>query len=276
MVKCVSSNGSIVCSNNVIDKTFNFVNEEIKNNKNNVSFSSSKPKEKIDELIKKDKEFLLTCTDGQDDGKIGFKEGVKAFLGGVANHYMGYIEGAKNFVKENPIKAAALAVGALAVGVVAVSLFGAPILMAGLSVLGVVAGVKAVYNGVKGGIKNIQNAKNAETDAEKKQALYGLGDNSAEIIDGTIALYGGVKGLKVAHSKISNVDDYMKNVADSADDIDKNLEEFLKKIENGSISDDELEILKNYVEKKDELFKINPYMENLYNKISNWIKQKVQ
>lgn len=275
MENFVSSNGSIVYSNNVIDKTFNLENEKLQNDNKKVSFDSSKAKEKVDEFISKDKEFLSTCTDGQDDGKVSFKEGAKAFLGGVANHYMGYIEGAKNFVKENPIKAAALAVGALAVGVVAVSLFGAPILMAGLSAVGVVAGVKAVYNGVKGGIKNIQNAKNAQTDAEKKEALYGLGDNSAEIIDGTIALYGGVKGLKVAHSKISNVDDYMRNIADSADDIDKNLDDFLKKIENGSISDDELDVLKSYIEKKDELFKVNPYMENLYNKISNWIKQKV-
>ena len=53
-----------------------------------IPFSVSEWKEKIDEFIDRDKEFLSTCTDGEDDGKIGFKEGAKAFLGGVANHYL--------------------------------------------------------------------------------------------------------------------------------------------------------------------------------------------
>ena len=107
MVNCIDYYNSDVYQNKLNSQSFE-TKKEITNQNNQVSFGTTKPKERVDEFVSKDKEFLSTCTDGQDDGKIGFKEGAKAFLGGVANHYLDFVEDIKGFVKKNPVKAAAL------------------------------------------------------------------------------------------------------------------------------------------------------------------------
>lgn len=248
MVSCVDNYGSSVYLNKV-----NLGISETKSMQ--ASFGTSKPKEKLDEFISKDKEFLSTCTDGQDDGKIGFKEGTKAFLGGVANHYLGYIEDAKDFIKENPVKAAALTAGALAVGGIAIAVFGAPFLLGVISTAGIAFGVKSVINGVKGAVGNIKDAKNATTDAEKKAALYGLGGNSAEVVDGALAIYGGAKGVKEATKLLSQADDYARALPKtSSDEVCEEVKDLLKKVEDGSLSQEEFDILKEFADRKDELF----------------------
>ena len=87
MVNCVEHSESSVYLNNLNSAIW--AEKNIKESDDIKSFFGVlKPKENLDEFIDRDKEFLSTCTDGEDDGKIGFKEGAKAFLGGVANHYL--------------------------------------------------------------------------------------------------------------------------------------------------------------------------------------------
>ena len=217
-------------------------------------FGVLKQKENLDEFIDRDKEFLSTCTDGEDDGKIGFKEGAKAFLGGVANHYLNSVEEIKDFVKKNPKKSSLLAAGALVLGGLAIATFGAPLVLGAISVAGIALGVKSVVNGVKGAVGNIKDAKNATTDAEKKEALYGLGGNSAEVVDGAVAIYGGAKGLQTATKAISQVDDYARCIGDTTEEIQENLDDLLKKVEDDSLSQEEMEVLKEFLDKKEEFF----------------------
>ena len=253
MVNSVGYSGSSVYPNTLDSKVYLSKNQEIQNN-NQVSSNVSKPKEKIDEFISKDKEFLSTCTDGQDDGKIGFKEGAKAFLGGVANHYLDFVEDIKGFVKKNPVKAAALTAGALVIGGLAIATFGAPLVLGAISTAGIALGVKSVVNGVKGAVGNIKDAKNATTDAEKKAALYGLGGDSAEVVDGVLAIYGGAKGLHSASKAISQVDDYARTIGDTSEDVQKNLDDLLKKVEDGTLSEEEYEVLNEFLDKKEDIF----------------------
>lgn len=249
MVNCVNNYGSSVYLNKV-----NLGISETKNQQ--ASSGVSKPKEKLDEFISKDKEFLSTCTDGQDDGKISFKEGAKAFLGGIANHYFDFVDDITDFVKENPLKSAALTAGALAIGGIALATFGAPLVLGMLSTAGIVFGVKSVINGAKGAVNNIKDAKNATTDAEKKAALYGLGGNSAEFVDGALAIYGGAKGVKEAATLLSQADDCARVIPDiaSGDDIYDGVKDLLKKAEDGSLSKEEFDVLKEFIDKKDDIF----------------------
>lgn len=275
MVNCVDYYGSGVYQSKLNSQVFEIKNEEV-NKSNNVSFGVSKPKEKIDEFVNKDKEFLSTCTDGVDDGKIGFKEGAKSFLGGLANHYLSFIEEVKDYVKENPVKSAALAIGALAIGGIAIATLGAPVVLGLISAAGIVFGVKSIFSGIKGAINNIKNAKNAQTDAEKKQALYGLGGNSGELIDGVTAVYGGAKGLKGVATAISQADDYGRVLANTSDDVAENMKDLIKKAETGSLSDDELEVLKEFLDRKDNLPKtLKEYHENtLMGRLIKWSAKK--
>ena len=275
MVNCVDYYGSGVYQSKTNSQVFELNNNEVNEN-NIVSFGVSKPKEKLEELVDKDKEFLSTCTDGVDDGKISFKEGTKAFLGGIANHYLGFVEEVKDYVKENPVKSAALAIGALAVGGIALATLGAPVVLGLISVACIVFGVKSICSAIKGAINNIKNAKNAQTDAEKKQSLYGLGGNSGEFIDGVTAIYGGAKGLKGAATAIAQADDYGRMIADTSDDVAENMKDLLKKAENGSLSEEELDILKEFLDKKENLPKsLKEYQENtLMGKLMSWSAKK--
>ena len=100
------------------------------------------------------------CTDGQDDGNIGFKEGAKSFAKGL-------VGGIPKAIINHPLVSGA----AIAVGAAAIALTGgaaAPILW-GLGALAV--GTSATTNIVK--------AVTADTDAEKKAALEGTGSATA-------------------------------------------------------------------------------------------------
>ena len=253
MVNCVEHSESSVYLNNLNSAIL--AEKNIKESDDIKSFFGVlKPKENLDEFIDRDKEFLSTCTDGEDDGKIGFKEGAKAFLGGVANHYLNSVEEIKDFVKKNPKKSSLLAAGALVLGGLAIATFGAPLVLGAISVAGIALGVKSVVNGVKGAVGNIKDAKNATTDAEKKEALYGLGGNSAEVVDGAVAIYGGAKGLQTATKAISQVDDYARCIGDTTEEIQENLDDLLKKVEDDSLSQEEMEVLKKFLDKKEEFF----------------------
>lgn len=269
MVNCIDYYDSGVYQNKANSQVLQYKNEVVGENKQ-ISFGKAKPKEKVDEFISKDKEFLSTCTDGQDDGKIGFKEGAKAFLGGVANHYLDFIEKAKDFVKENPVKTAAISVVAIAIGSFALATFGAPVVFSALSILGITVGIKGIYNSVKGAINNIKNAKNAQTDAEKKQSLYGLGGNSAEFIDSSLEVYGGIKGLRAGVKAMSQID-YLANMGD---DVTGNMEDLLKRAETGSLTAEEKDILKECYDKKDEIWDALGNSKNSKLSIANVIFEK--
>ncbi len=243
-------NGVNYYGNNAINS---FAKQEFKERTSNASAEIAEVKEKIYTNIDKDKEFLSTCTDGNDDGKIGFKEGAKAFLGGVANHYLSSIENMKNFVKENPLKTAVLAGGALLIGGAAIAVFGAPVLLGIISCAGICFGVKGMVSSVKSAIENVKSAQNAQTDAQKKQALYGLGGNSAEFVDSAVAIYGGAKGLQKTFNAVSQLDDYTRVMAESTDDFAKNAEDLIKRIEFGDLSEEEIKILKEFLNNKESI-----------------------
>lgn len=100
------------------------------------------------------------CTDGQDDGKLGFKEGAKAWA-------KGFVGGIPKAMINHPL----ITGGVLALAAGATVLTGgaaAPILW----------GLGAAAVAVSGGA-SIVKAATADTDAEKKAALEGVGTSTA-------------------------------------------------------------------------------------------------
>lgn len=109
------------------------------------------------------------CTDGKDDGKIGFFSAagnfVKGAVNGLANGIKGmFCDKEGNFSLGNTLKSAAIIGSCFIPGV-------GPFIAAGLCVVGVAKGTTGI-------IKSISAASNAQTDAEAKEAFQSLGSNS--------------------------------------------------------------------------------------------------
>ncbi len=118
------------------------------------------------------------CTDGKDDGKIGF-------FSKVGNVVKGVFKQAGNMVKsaiQHPFKTAAM-IGACFIPVVG------PVIAGGLCVYGVYQGGKQILNG-------IAKAQNATTDAEAKLAWQDIGGGGFTAGLSVAGLKGSIKTLK--------------------------------------------------------------------------------
>ena len=118
------------------------------------------------------------CTDGKDDGKIGFFSKVGNIIKGVFNQ-------AGNMVKsaiQHPFKTAAL-IGACFIPIVG------PVITAGLCAYGIYSGGKQIISG-------IQQAESATTDAAAKEAWQNVGGGGLTVGLSVTGLKGSVKALK--------------------------------------------------------------------------------
>lgn len=130
------------------------------------------------------------CTDGKDDGKIGFWQSVKHFGKGILNFgksLIGFDENGK-WSAGKLLKNVAIGVG---IGAICV-------LTAGTAVPAIIAGV-GVASAAGGLGKSIYQFATAKTDAQARAAAEGMGSN-------TVALAGSVVGAKAAMKGVPGVD----------------------------------------------------------------------
>lgn len=130
------------------------------------------------------------CTDGKDDGKIGFWQSVKHFGKGILNFgksLIGFDENGK-WSAGKLLKNVAIGAGIAAVCV----------LTAGTAVPAIIAGV-GVASAAGGLGKSIYQFATAKTDAQARAAAEGMGSN-------TVALAGSVVGAKAAMKGVPGVD----------------------------------------------------------------------
>ncbi len=127
------------------------------------------------------------CTDGNDDGKIGFFEASKSVAKGAGKGLLNGVKGM--FFNDNgkfslgkTLKTAATVGACFIPGV-------GPVVAAGLCAFGAVKGVAGVANGVV-------NAAGASTDADKKAAFESIGGN-------TLSTALSVAGLKTSAGAIA-------------------------------------------------------------------------
>lgn len=163
------------------------------------------------------------CTDGKDDGKIGFFSALGNAVEGIGKGIWNGITGALGFGKDangkttwNPLKA----LGTIAIGAACIA----------FPAVGAIAcGVGAVMGGVQVA-KGASAAMNAKTDAEAKAAWENMGEGGATVVGcvvGAKASVGAMKGASTAA-----IDDAIKGL-DNFDDVAK----ALKGIDKTNIDD---------------------------------------
>lgn len=114
-----------------------------------------------------------SCVDGVDDGKIGFKEGLKSFGKGIVKNFTNMFSSPKNLLKT-------IAVGVGCAALVAVTGGAAtPFLIAGGVAMGAAQAGVGVYK-----------ATQANTDAEKRAALEDVGGGTANVAMSLVAAKG--------------------------------------------------------------------------------------
>lgn len=118
------------------------------------------------------------CTDGKDDGKIGFWEGCKSFFKGIGKTVVNTVVG----IVTDP-KKLLLTAGAVALAIVC------PPAGVAMAVAGGVAGAVKVGKG-------IHNAATATTDAAKKSALEDVGGGTLQVGLSAVGAKAGIKAMK--------------------------------------------------------------------------------
>ncbi len=195
------------------------------------------------------KESEFTCTDGNDDGNLSIGETVGCFFKGVVGKVKEQVSNLVETVKEHPVKTAAIVAGTTAAAVAATALLG-PVAIVGMGVIGLGT---AVYNGAKavGGIaESYKEAKNAETDAEAKEAIYNMGGSTTEVVEnvglGVLSatqINSGLNALKSTGlaTVAENVDDAARltgeTVIENADDVARLTGETVAETAASSIDD---------------------------------------
>ena len=203
-------------------KNYNYIKNKEDDEKVSLFEESQTEENGISEKEKYDNEG---CTDGNDDGKIGFWEGLKSVCKGIKNTVKEQVGSLVSSVKEHPIKT-----GLLCAGAAVLCVLGGPIAVAGLSAVGAVTAGVGIYKGAKGLSESIKDAKNATTDAEKRAALEDAGSNGLaigeNIVLGVTSAASGLKAINAAKTAssaaaASTIDDAAKISAESIDDAAK-------------------------------------------------------
>lgn len=132
------------------------------------------------------------CTDGKDDGKIGFFSAIGNAIKGVGKTI---VNGVKGMFTDSEGKFS-LGKTLLSIGTVAACI--------AFPVVGVAA---CAIGGTMGAIqvgKGIYNAATAETDAEAKEAWQNIGGGAFTVAASVAGAKAGVKGMKSAAAKTTN------------------------------------------------------------------------
>lgn len=124
------------------------------------------------------------CTDGNDDGKVGFFEGAWSCIKGVGHGLENMVKGALGFDESGNWNPLNLLKTAVTVGACFIPGVG-PFIGAGLCGIGLVKGGVGI-------VKNAMAAANATTDAEAKAALEGCGSSALTAAASYVGLRGSV------------------------------------------------------------------------------------
>lgn len=129
------------------------------------------------------------CTDGKDDGKIGFLSALGNTVKGVGKTVVNGVKG----MFTNSEGKFSLGKTLLSVGTAAVCVAVPAVGVAACAIGGVMGAVQVG--------KGVYNAANAETDAEAKEAWQNIGGGAFTVAASVVGAKAGVKGMKTAAAK---------------------------------------------------------------------------
>ena len=128
---------------------------------------------------------LFACNDGANDGKIGFSQGANVFFTGMKDKAIDQVETIVEGAKEHPanaILAGSIGIAAtIGLGLLSVAF---PPVAIGVGILGAGFGLYQTGKAVKQGAENYDNYKNAKDDNEALLALYAMGGNATQTLEG--------------------------------------------------------------------------------------------
>ena len=179
---------------NFYDSASNYANSKLAYNSNYVKNASNVYKTQTDKYVSSQGN---TCTDGKDDGKVGFLSALGNIVEGAGKSILNGIKGMftdkeGNFSLLQTAKTVAL--GAACIAFPAVGL--------------AACGIGAVTGGIKL-VNGVSTALNAKTDAEAKDAWEAVGDGGLTVgmsVLGAKASYNAVKGGAVKLNGISELE----------------------------------------------------------------------
>ena len=150
-----------------------------------------------------------TCTDGNDDGKIGFFSAIGNAIEGIGK---GIVKGIKGMFTNKE--------GKFSLGKTLLSVGLAALCICVPAVGAVACGIGCVVGAVQAG-KGIYNAATAETDAQAKAAWENIGEGTATAVSSYFGAKASVGAMKAASTaaKASTVDDTLALVARSDDNL---------------------------------------------------------
>lgn len=146
-------------------------------------FQKATGSENMLELVNKEPE----CTDGQDDGKLGFIDTMVSVRKGTSKTILNALHDKVSSPKEFA-KTALVTAGTVAL---ALNPATAPI----AAVIGIVEGAKLIGAGIKGTFEANEALKNAKTDAEAKAAWENAGKAETQLTAGGFAIYSSSQGI---------------------------------------------------------------------------------
>jgi len=132
-----------------------------------------------------------TCTDGEDDGKIGFWNAAGNILEGAVKSLINL---PKTLLCDEKGDLSLLKIGITAAAAVA-CYFCSPLLIVG-GIYGVISGGSKI-------IENVSTALNAKTDAQAKAAWENVGDGTLTVAGSALAVKSGVSGTASMVSKLA-------------------------------------------------------------------------
>lgn len=180
-------------ANNRLLKKYSYINEKITDIENKAGNATNLIKFPSNPCVDSWLASENKCTDGADDGKIGFFSKVGNFFEGMAKTVVG---GAKNFFSDPKKVAKTALIGA---GLFVLSCF-PPVGTAIAATIAIAGGVKLIANGVKTIKEGVQNAKSATTDAAAKDAWEQIGNGSLKTGVGVVVA---VKGGSELYGSLS-------------------------------------------------------------------------
>lgn len=186
--------------------------------------------------------FANKCTDGKDDGKIGFASAVGNLAEGIIKGAWNGLTGMLGFGKNangkttwNPLKA----LGTIAIGAACIAF---PVFGAIACTIGAVSGGVQLYNGIKG----VVEAKKMGSDAAAKAAWENIGEGGATFVGCTLGAIASVGAMKSSAS-LSAIDDVAKAAGKSVDDILGSADDLAKAIDG---ADDSAKAASRYLKSK--------------------------
>lgn len=164
-----------------------------------------------------------TCTDGKDDGKIGFFSAIGNALEGVVK---GAVNGIKGMFTDSEGNFS-LGKTLLSIGMAAVCIAFPAVGVAACAVGAVAGGVQVVKGAVA--------ASNAKTDAEAKAAWENMGEGGATVVGCALGAKASLGAMKSTAS-LSAIDDVAKAAGKSTDDILGSVDDLAKVMDSADDS----------------------------------------